>query len=101
MNPAALIFLGNSKAQRLAVAWEACKGDRRLWLQAAGLGSCDSDGDRPGLLRRDRAAVAVLHGAESGRRGVGLEAQEQHCEIAARRLEVLRADPLIRIDATM
>jgi hypothetical protein len=37
MNPAALIFLEDERARQLTVAWEACKGHKDKWLNAAGL----------------------------------------------------------------
>ncbi len=36
MHPAALVFLEDQRARRLAVAWQACKGDERTWLETAG-----------------------------------------------------------------
>jgi hypothetical protein len=39
MQPTALTFLEDSDARRLAVAWVACKGNVRTWLETAGLRS--------------------------------------------------------------
>lgn len=36
MPATALVFLDDSVARRLAVAWKTCKGDERTWLETAG-----------------------------------------------------------------
>jgi hypothetical protein len=36
MHTATLVFLEDSRARRLAVAWAACKGNDKSWLETAG-----------------------------------------------------------------
>ena len=50
MQQAALVFLEDPLARRLAVAWEACGGDESKWLDAAGLSAHNQD-----ALRQCRA----------------------------------------------
>mgnify|MGYP001561036599 CR=1 FL=1 len=79
MHAAALVFLEDPTARRLAVAWHSCRGDRRRWFRAAGF---DEDSQEAAAAAEVLVANAICRaGGVTDALALGYVAREAACAL--------------------